>query len=84
MAKMVKSAQGQMIDCDLLKLQSQTNSNVAAPVDIVDQSTVAARRQQRVRLDAARKLLEKAQEESTAPTPVIEVTPTKAKNARVD
>jgi hypothetical protein len=80
MAKMVKSAQGQLIDWELLKLQSQVNNNVAEPVEIVDQAAIAARRQQRARLDAARKLLEKAQQEVA--TVVVEPTPAKkAKNA---
>lgn len=62
MAKMVKSAQGQLVDWDLLKLQSQVSNNVADPVEVVDQSAVAAKRQQRARMESARKLLDKAQQ----------------------
>jgi hypothetical protein len=87
MAKMVKSAQGELIDWDLLKIQSQVNNNVAEPVEIVDQAAIAARRQQRAKLDAARKMLEKAQQEAVAAEAVAAVAaeavaPTKkAKNA---
>lgn len=80
MAKMVKSAQGQLIDWELLKLQSQANNNVAETVDVVDQAAVAARRQQRARLDAARKLLETAQREAAAPA--AEAAPTTTKKAK--
>jgi len=83
MVKMVKSAQGETIDWDLLKLQSQTNNNVAEPVNVVDQAAVAARRQQRARMEAARKLLDKAQQEAAA-APDEEskpVTSKKGKNA---
>lgn len=66
MAKMVKSAQGQLVDWDLLKLQSQVSNNVADPVEVVDQSAVAAKRQQRARMESARKLLDKVQQ--AAPT----------------
>lgn len=62
MAKMIKTAQGEVIDWDLLKIQTQVNNNVAEPVDVVDQAAVAARRQQRARMEAARKLLAVAQE----------------------
>ena len=61
MAKMVKTAQGMMIDWDLLKIQSQVNGSVADQVEIVDHAAVAARRAQRTKLAAAKKLLEEAQ-----------------------
>lgn len=76
MAKMVKSAQGEMVDWDLLKIQTQVKQNVAETVEIVDQTAVAARRQQRARLDAAKKLLDAAQK--AAPAPVAPVASTKA------
>jgi hypothetical protein len=64
MAKMIKTAQGELIDWDLLKIQTQVNNNVAEPVEVVDQAAVAARRQQRARMEAARNLLAVAQAEA--------------------
>lgn len=66
MAKMIKTAQGDVIDWDLLKIQSQVNNNVAEPVEVVDQAAIAARRQQRARMEAARNLLAVAQAEAPA------------------
>jgi anaerobic ribonucleoside-triphosphate reductase len=65
MAKMIKTAQGDVIDWDLLKIQSQVNNNVAEPVEVVDHAAIAARRQQRARMEAARNLLAVAQAEAT-------------------
>jgi hypothetical protein len=78
MAKMVKSAQGLEVDWDLLKLRSEVSNNVADVVEVVDQAAVAARRQQRARMDAAKKLLEKAQQEIA--TPAVEQPTKKAKS----
>jgi len=74
MAKMVKTAQGMMIDWDLLKIQSQVNGSVADQVEIVDHAAVAARRAQRTKLAAAKKLLEEAQRAAAEPA-VVEDTP---------
>lgn len=82
MAKLIKTAQGNMIDWDLLKIQSQVNNNVAEPVEVADQAAVAARRQQRARMEAARTLLATAQE--AAPTIIetsIQPSAKKGKNA---
>jgi hypothetical protein len=80
---MLKSAQGHEVDWDLLKIQSQVNNNVAEPVDVVDQSAVAARRQQRARMEAARKLLETAQQATVEAAPVTLVAqPAPAKKAK--
>lgn len=80
MAKMIKTAQGDVIDWDLLKIQTQVNNNVAEPVEVVDQAAVAARRQQRARMEAARKLLAVAQE--AAPAVVETSKPSAAKKAK--
>lgn len=78
MAKMVKTAQGQVLDWDLLKLQTQANNNIADPVNIVDQVALAAKRQQRARMEAAQKML------TAQPTNNVETAPvsnkTKAKS----
>lgn len=82
MAKLIKTAQGNVIDWDLLKIQSQVNNNVAEPVEVVDQAAIAARRQQRARMEAARNLLAVAQE--AAPVviePPVQSTAKKGKNA---
>lgn len=69
MAKMVRTAQGHMIDWDLLAIQTQANNNVAEPVDVVDQSAIAARRLQRARLATAKQMLDAAQQfQATAAT----------------
>jgi hypothetical protein len=73
MVKMVKSAQGQEIDWDLLKIQTQVNKNVAEPVEAVDQVSMATRRQQRARLDAAKKLLDQATQQAPQSTVVAAV-----------
>lgn len=73
MVKMVKSAQGQEIDWDLLKIQTQVNKNVAEPVEAVDQVSMATRRQQRARLDAAKKLLDQATQQASQPSVVAAV-----------
>ena len=83
MVKMVKSAQGQEVDWDLLKIQTQVNNNVAEPVDVVDQAAAAARRQQRARMEAARKLLDKAQKEVLVTATKSETTK-KSKHAGTD
>lgn len=57
MAKMVKTARGEMVDWDLLKIQTAEQKNVAEPVEVVDQVAIAARRLARQKMDAARKLL---------------------------
>lgn len=74
MAKMIKTAQGEMIDWDLLRIQTQVNNNVAEPVEVVDHAAIAARRQQRARMEAARNLLAVAQAEvaDVVDTPTIE------------
>lgn len=82
MAKLIKTAQGNVIDWDLLKIQAQVNSNVAETVEVVDQAALVARRQQRARMEAARSLLATAQEAAPAvvETPV-QSTAKKGKNA---
>ncbi len=68
MAKHVRTARGDLIDWDLLKIQSVQNNNVAEKVEIVNRNEQLVRREQRARMEAARKLLQQAEQQKKQAT----------------
>ena len=77
MAKMVRSAMGQLVDWDLLRVQTAETKNVAVPVEIVNRAEQVARRERRARLDAARTLLAQAEIQQPVAAPAAPAATTK-------
>lgn len=83
MVKMVRSARGEYIDWDLLRITAAQHNRVAPAVEIVNR---VEKRGQRARLEAARKLLAQTNMLEAAKLTNIEASqpvPTKLKNAIV-
>jgi hypothetical protein len=64
MPKIVKTALGNTVDWDLMRIQAQQQNNVAEPVELAQKTTTQAdRRAQRAKMEAARKLLADAKQQ---------------------
>ena len=72
MTKMIRTAAGNLVDWDLIKIQTVASNNVAPKVEIQTQSDLRARRERRARLDAARVILKQAEQNQTSPTAMDE------------
>lgn len=65
---MVRTARGEVVDWDLMRIQTTKANNVTEKVEIAAaKNDKQARRERRAKMDMARKLLQQAEAEKTAP-----------------
>lgn len=77
MTKMVRTAQGNLVDWDLIKIQAAAGNNIADKLEITTAPPdIKAQRNRRAKMEAARKMLAQAEKASevSAPASVSEQT----------